>query len=169
MVGDSFPCMGCVVPLEILHVKLYQQLMLLLVVTPHQVSLTLGKQSVCKLLKYSSPEQADLLQLSSSDICVVRKRVSELYDLKGQYKSSHHDLNKLRVRLATSKDCSLVRLPPSESSFEQHVLRHVRASIHTNYWIKSHQLKPPNGSTYGYGWEKCYNGPTPVLFAGRMS
>ena len=130
----------------------------------------IGKKSVFKLLKSSSAELVGLSQLGNSDIdtsiCVARKLVSKLYDPKGKYKSSHHDLNKLRVRLATSKDCSLVRLPPSEASFKQHVLR---ASIQTKIWMTSHQAKPPIGSPYEYGWKKSCNGPTPVLFTGLMS
>jgi hypothetical protein len=42
---------------------------------------------------------------------------------KGSAKSVHRDLNKLGVKLALSKDSSLVKLPPSESAFRQHILR----------------------------------------------
>jgi hypothetical protein len=70
-----------------------------------------------------------------------------------KYKSCHTNLNKLRVRLATSKDCTLVRIPPSESAFKQHVLR---ASIQTKTWMTSHQAKPPVASPYDYGWQKGY-------------
>jgi hypothetical protein len=41
----------------------------------------------------------------------------------GKAKSVHRDLNKLRVKLALSKDSSLVKLPPSEAAFRQHILR----------------------------------------------
>ena len=63
-------------------------------------------------------------------------------------------------------DCSLVRLPPSESTFTQHVLR---ASLQTKTWMTSHQAKPPVASRYDYGWQKDSNGPTPILFTGLMS
>jgi hypothetical protein len=39
----------------------------------------------------------------------------------GTFKSCHHDLNMLRVKLATNKDSPLSRIPPSEPSFKQHV------------------------------------------------
>jgi hypothetical protein len=42
---------------------------------------------------------------------------------KGSAKSVHRDLNKLRVKLALSKDSSLVKLPPSEAAIRQHILR----------------------------------------------
>jgi hypothetical protein len=42
---------------------------------------------------------------------------------KGRSKRCHIDLNKLRVKLETVKDSTLVRLPPSEDTFKQHVLR----------------------------------------------
>jgi hypothetical protein len=65
-------------------------------------------------------------------ICVARKVVAKLYDSKAKYKSCHTNLNKLRVRLATSKDCFLVRIPPSESAFKHNALR---ASIQTKTWF----------------------------------
>ena len=121
----------------------------------------IGKQSVFKLINSSSAELSDLSQLKDPDlessICVARKVVAKLYDPKAKYKSCHTNLNKLRVRLATSKDCSLVRIPPSESAFKQHVLR---ASIQTKTWMTSHQAKPPVASPYDYGWQKGSNGPT---------
>ena len=127
-------------------------------------------KSVYKLIKSSSADLTDLSQLKEPDIqsslCVARKVVSKLYDPKGKYKSCHTNFNKLHVRLATSKDCSLVRLPPSESTFTQHVLR---ASLQTKTWMTSHQEKPPVASPYDYGWQKCSNGPTPILFTGLMS
>jgi hypothetical protein len=47
-------------------------------------------------------------------------------------KVTHIDLNKLRVKLATVKDSTLVRLPPSEDTFKQHVLR---SSYKTKIWL----------------------------------
>jgi hypothetical protein len=88
---------------------------------------------------------------------VARKVVAKLYDPKAKHKSCHTNLNKLRVRLATSKDCSLARISPSESAFKQHVLR---ASIQTKMWMTSHQAKPAVASPYDYGWQKGSNGPT---------
>jgi hypothetical protein len=56
-------------------------------------------------------------------IHLSRKLISRLYDPKGRSKRCHIDLNKLRVKLETVKDSTLVRLPPSEDTFKQHVLR----------------------------------------------
>jgi hypothetical protein len=95
---------------------------------------------------------SDLSELKDPDlessICVARKVVAKLYDPKAKYNSCHTNLNKLLVRLATSKDCFLARIPPSESAFKQHVLR---ASIQTKLWMTSHQAKPPVASPYDYG------------------
>jgi hypothetical protein len=46
--------------------------------------------------------------------------VARLYDQKF-FASSHHNINKLRVKLATGQDASLVRLPPSEAALRQHI------------------------------------------------
>jgi len=53
------------------------------------------------------------------NIYAARHALSLLYDPKGKFKSCHHDLYMLRVKLATSKDASLSRIPPSEPSFKQ--------------------------------------------------
>ncbi|CAG2233318.1 unnamed protein product [Mytilus edulis] len=112
----------------------------------------IGKKSVYKLLKTSSEDLSDLMQLAQSDLDVSisasRKLVARLYDPKGKYKSCQNNLNKLRVRLATSKDSALVRLPPSEASFKQHVLR---ACIQAKVWMTSHEAKRHIGSPYDFG------------------
>jgi hypothetical protein len=41
-------------------------------------------------------------------------QISRLYDPKGKSKPCHIDLNKLRVKLETVKDSTLVRLPNEE-------------------------------------------------------
>jgi hypothetical protein len=41
--------------------------------------------------------------------------VARLYDQKS-FESPHHNINKLRVKLASGRDASLVRLPPSEAA-----------------------------------------------------
>jgi hypothetical protein len=53
-------------------------------------------------------------------------------DPKGKSKRCHIDLNKLWVKLETVKDSTLVRLPPSEDTFKQHVLR---SSYQTKIWL----------------------------------
>jgi hypothetical protein len=44
--------------------------------------------------------------------------VTKLYDQKKSCAFSHHNINKLQVKLATSRDASLVRLPPSEAALQ---------------------------------------------------
>jgi hypothetical protein len=68
-----------------------------------------------------SPEElSDLVLLTNADLGTTmhaaRHAVSLLYDPKGKFKSCHHDLNMLRIKLAISKDASLSRIPTSEPS-----------------------------------------------------
>jgi hypothetical protein len=55
------------------------------------------------------------------------------------FASPHQNINKLRVKLATGRDASLVRLPPSEAALRQHILR---ASFQTKVWHASCLAKP---------------------------
>ncbi|KAK3085631.1 hypothetical protein FSP39_006444 [Pinctada imbricata] len=129
-----------------------------------------GKKSVYKLAKESSKNLESLQNFAEleTDRAVesARKLVSLLYDPKEKFKICHFNLNKLRVKLATTKDSALVRLPPCESSFKQHVLR---ASFQAKTWMKSHVAKPSHGSPLEYGWKKGHAGLEPVLFTGMMS
>jgi hypothetical protein len=50
------------------------------------------------------------------------------------------DLNKVRVKLALSKDSSLVKLPPSEAAFRQHILR---VAFQVYVWTHANEAKPP--------------------------
>ena len=70
------------------------------------------------------------------------------------------------VKLATSKDALFSRIPPSEPSFKQHVLR---SSLQATVWMTSHLAKPPVRSPLDFGWQKGYNDLEPVLFTGVMS
>jgi len=69
-------------------------------------------------LKTSPEELSDLVSLTNADpettINAARHAVSLLCDPKRKFKSCHHDLNMLRVKLATSKDAPLSRIPPSD-------------------------------------------------------
>jgi hypothetical protein len=80
------------------------------------------KKSMLKALKETPNQFSDLSRIECSDIDdsvdLSRKLVSRLYDPKGKSKRCHIDLNKLRVKLATVKDSTLVRLPPSEDMFD---------------------------------------------------
>jgi hypothetical protein len=72
----------------------------------------------------------------NSDLMVERKAflISRLYDPKGKSKRCDSDLNRFRVKLATCKDSSLIRLPPCEATFKQHVLR---TSLQTKIWMNA--------------------------------
>ena len=87
----------------------------------------IGKKSVLKTLRANPARYEHLKNIGVTDIDTVadagRLLVADLYDPKGKALNSHLDLNKLRVKLATTKDVSLVRLPPSEAAFKQHMLR----------------------------------------------
>jgi hypothetical protein len=90
-----------------------------------------------KILKDATPDFHDLDNLGNPDkdvaISCSSRFVARLYDQKS-FASSHHNINKLRVKLATSRDASLVRLPPSEAALRQYILR---ASFQTKVWHAS--------------------------------
>ncbi|CAG2239892.1 unnamed protein product [Mytilus edulis] len=89
-----------------------------------------GKKTVFKLIrkfpsKFTNLQNFDTIDFSTS-LSASRELISSLYDPKDKFASSHVDLNKLRVKLATCKDTSLLRLPPSEPAFKEHVLRSIK-------------------------------------------
>ena len=83
----------------------------------------LGKKYIYKILKTSPEQLSDLVSLTNADlettINAARHAISLLCDPKGKFKSCHHYLNMLRVKLATRKDASLSGIPPIEPSFKQ--------------------------------------------------
>ena len=79
----------------------------------------------------------------------LSRNLSDLYDPKGSAKSVHRDLNKLRVKLALSKDSSLVKLPPSETAFRQHIFR---VAFKVYVWTHANEAKLPPRSPLEYGW-----------------
>ena len=85
----------------------------------------IGKRSVYKVLKDRPEEFEDLTSLAGRDdnaaISAGRKLISALYDPKSRAKRAHRNLNELRVKLASQKNLSLLKLPPSEASFIQHM------------------------------------------------
>ena len=125
MVRDISQFTICVARFLLSHVRFYPPFMPLLAVTRPLLFSELGKKSVYKILKTSHEELSDLVSLTNADfettINATRPAVSLLYDPKGKFKLCHHDLNMLRVKLATNKDSPLSRIPPSEPSFKQHV------------------------------------------------
>jgi hypothetical protein len=80
-----------------------------------------------KALKETPNQFSDLSRIECSyiddSVDLSQKLISRLYDPKGKSKRCHIDLNKLRVKLATVKNSTLVSLPPSEDTFKQYVLR----------------------------------------------
>jgi hypothetical protein len=101
-----------------------------------------------------------IIKTSDTDVIVLciyfdkqMTNTSELWvrvkDGQKSFASSHHNINKLRVKLATGRDASLVRLPPSEAALRQHILR---ASCQTKVWHTSCLAKPPLPSPMEYGW-----------------
>jgi hypothetical protein len=108
----------------------------------------IGKKSMFKALKETPNQFSDLSRIECSDIDdsvdLSRKLISRLYDPKGKSKRCHIDLDKLRVKLATVKDSTLVIFTPiaSEDTFKQHVLR---SSYQTKKWLNAHIPKPVVG------------------------
>jgi hypothetical protein len=90
---------------------------------------------VYKIRKDAASDFHDLDNLGDPDKDVViscsSRFVARLYDQKS-FASSHHSINKLRVKLATGRDASLVRLPPSEAALRQQI---IRASFQTKFGI----------------------------------
>ena len=70
------------------------------------------------------------------------------------------------MKLETVKDSTLVRLPPSEDTFKQHVLR---SSYNTKIWLIAHIPKPAVGSPLEHGCKDGKFGLEPILFEGQMS
>jgi hypothetical protein len=130
----------------------------------------IGKKTGYKILKDVAPDSHDLDNLGDPDkdvaISFSSRFVARLYDQKKSFASSHHNINKLRVKLATSRDASLVRLPPSEAALRQHILR---ASFQTKVWHASCLAKPPLPSPMEYGWRTVKDSLHPVYFEGNMS
>jgi hypothetical protein len=130
----------------------------------------IGKKTVYKILKQNTTKYQTLTNLASSDVdtCVEAGRlfVGDLYDPKGSAKSVLRDLYKLRVKLALSKDSSLVKLPPSEAAFIQHILR---VAFQVYVWTHANEAKPPPRSPLEYGWRNENKYVMPKYFEGPMT
>ena len=130
----------------------------------------IGKKSMLKALKETPDQFSDLSMISHVDVDdsvdVCRKLISRLYDPKVKSKRCHSDLNRFRVKLATCKESSLIRLPLCEATFKQHELRN---SLQTKIWMNAHEARAVIGSPPQYGWKEGKFGLEPVLFEGQMS
>ena len=62
---------------------------------------------------------------------------------------NHHDLKKLRTRIAKHKDLSLIKIPPCEASFLQHVKR---AAWQARVWKAAHVGFPDLETPLDFGW-----------------
>ena len=123
----------------------------------------IGKKSVYKILK--APDFHDLDNLGDPDkdvaISCSSRFVARLYDQQKSCASSHHNINKFQVKFATSRDASLVRLPPSEAALRQHILC---ASLQTKVWHAFCLVKSPLPSPMEYGWRTVKDSLHPVYF-----
>jgi hypothetical protein len=125
---------------------------------------------VYKILKDAAPDFHDLDNLGDPDkdvaISCSSRFVARLYGQKKSFAFSHHNINKLRLKLATSLDASLVRLPPSEVALRHHI---IRVSFQTKVWHASSLTKPPLPSPMKYVWRIVKDSLHPVYFEGNMS
>jgi hypothetical protein len=121
------------------------------------IKINTEKNHIC-IRGLGDPDKDDAISCSS-------RFVARLCDQKS-FASSHHNINKLRVKLATVRDASLVRLPPSEAALRQHILR---ASFQTKVWHTSCLAKPPIPSPMEYEWRTVNDSLHPVYFEGNMS
>ena len=69
------------------------------------------------------------------------------------------------VMFSPKKEASLVKLPPCEATFHQHVLR---APVRTYIWKSSQKAQSPVRSPLMFGWENTGR-LVPVFFLGQMS
>ena len=129
-----------------------------------------GIGKMLKALKETPNQVSDLSRIEYSDIDnsvdLSRKLISRLCDPKGKSRRCHIDLNKLRVKLTTVKDSTLVRHPPNEDTFKQHVLR---SSYQTKLWLNSHIPEPAVVSPLEHGRKDGKFGLEPILFEGQLS
>ena len=97
---------------------------------------------------------------------MIRTFVARLYDQRKNCQTSHHDMKKLRVKVATSRYASFVRLSPSEAALKQHSLR---TSLQTKIWTASRVAKLHIPSPLEYRWQKGMDSQQRVYFEGPMS
>ncbi|KAK3096470.1 hypothetical protein FSP39_000527 [Pinctada imbricata] len=128
----------------------------------------IGKKSVFKLMCLDVEICLGLEDVEDGMIFLnaCRRFVARLYDAKSKYKDSHGDLNKLRYKLATAKEPSLARLPPSEMAFREHV---ERARLQSIIWLNADVAVAPSISPTDHGWSIEEGTLCPVPFKGNMT
>ena len=110
----------------------------------------IGKKKVMKVIENKGADYyADIAALGVGDIVAslkaAEKLVINLYEPKAHGQTN---LRNLRLKFAQIKQQSLAKIPPSEPSFLQHVLR---AIWQTQVWVSSHIAKPNIVSPIGRG------------------
>ena len=112
----------------------------------------IDKRSVYKILKAPDFNDLDNLGDPDKDVAISCSSwfVARLYDQQKSCASSHHNINKLQVKLDTSRDASLVRLLPSEAVLCQHIFC---ASLQTKVWHAFCLVKSPLPSPMEYDGE----------------
>jgi hypothetical protein len=126
MVGDIFQLTICVARFLISHVRFYPPFTLLLDVTLPLLFFRIRKKYAYKILKTSHEELFDLVSLTNADLettmNTAKHALSLLCDPKGKFKSCHHDLYMLLVKLATSKELVQGRCFPFTSQIPRTIL-----------------------------------------------
>lgn len=128
----------------------------------------IGKKTVMKtVFNHGIESFMSLSALGESNINAAvdaaRIFVSTLYDTTGKYEPLHGDLNRLRTKLASTKDMAMCRLPPCEPVFYQHVLR---VMWQVRQWVNARNPELISGSPFEYGWKITEDEIEPIMFEG---
>ena len=75
--------------------------------------------------------------------------VSLCYDSARKHQQLHVCLNRLRTKMASTKDIAMSRLPQHEPVFLQHVLR---TMWQVKLWVNARTTELIAGSPFEYGW-----------------
>jgi hypothetical protein len=114
----------------------------------------IGKVKAFNKLEKMSGDLKELKNLGLSDSVdesVAHKYVMSLYGIKMDCNGKPCEtLDQLRFVMASTTDTSASALPPTEDSFQQHLLR---ANYQTAVWVHSHLPKPMLWSPVGHGWK----------------
>ena len=131
-----------------------------------------GKSTVLKVALENLDVIQSLKKMASAStsadfeeaISAAQQFVVLLYDQKQKIRVD--GLNKLRVKMANQSKMSLIKLPPCEASFREHVKR---AIWQTKVWTSSHVTHPSIGTPTDHGWRQENDHLSPVLFEGPMA
>ena len=132
---------------------------------------SIGKKTAMNQVRSMTPDDLRPLQSIGTDdeqesLMASRTLVACLYDSKKKYGKYHQDLNCFRTHLAIQKNIAIAKLPPCESSFEQHVKR---ANYQCRIWLNAHVACPNVGSPVDEGWVIEEGVLTPKMFDGPVA